>query len=301
MFNEIIKERYLSETGKSESTQKDLRYKFNRAQWFEDTNGRDLSSFSAHEIASMYKAWFTPSLGTLVSLNANFSSYTDWMLKEGLVPDSQNHYREFTGEALIPFVYGWLAENKVLNREQVLDIANALPNPSDSFAILALFEGIKGDQCCDLYYAELGQFEGLTHHGWSGRDVEVSAELVEYAALSSEAYAYHGPEKDIMFDPDDGRILKRFPQARKEVDGLLMYRRVATRITRLKEALGLKSMTVGGLIESGRIDMVKRLMEEGEEPRDVFLAHREEIEAKYGKVASVKAWALRYGHYVTEG
>ena len=143
MYNQELKERYRKE--KESYTTVSAYYfssLFKRTEPFEEQLDKDASNFTTYEIINMYKTLAIMSLDTIATMNSNLSMYTQWCIQENLVNDYQNHYLEITRDMMASFVNKLAMDKKVVSREQVLDWCQQLPNPSDSFCLLGLFEGI---------------------------------------------------------------------------------------------------------------------------------------------------------------
>lgn len=247
-----------------------LSVSFGKAEFYEEMLGRDLCNFSTNEIIEFYKIVNTPSLEYLIVLNSNFALYTDFCIGNGLVTDSQNHYREFSTENLLPYVNTSLLEKKILTREEVLNLAEsaAAINPSEGFVILALFEGICGRACSELYDARLEQIEGNQMHLSSGRTVVISDELKALAVRSAETYHVQfymkdGSTREAEYDQyDDGIIKKRKREGFSERTDAAVRQQITRRLNRALNYNGKNELSAKSLIMSGVIDYINRQLDE---------------------------------------
>ena len=169
MYNQELKERYRKE--KESYTTVSAYYfssLFKRIEPFEEQLNKDASNFTAYEIINMYKTLAIMSLDTIVTMNSNLSMYTQWCIQQNLVNDYQNHYLEMTRDMLVSFVNKFAMDKKVVSRKQILEWCQQLPNPSDSFCLLGLFEGIRGGGYLELALAKIDDFHDNIFIAYNG-------------------------------------------------------------------------------------------------------------------------------------
>ena len=158
MYNEEQKKRYLDTIPDEKYRNLITRY-FTSVAQYESMCERDLCNLTVQEILLHYRLRCTTSLEMLMVLNNAYANYTDWCLSQGLVEDSQNHFREITNEALIGCINTGLHQKKILSRKEILDICNSVANPVDAYVVLGLFEGIYGRNCRELYFLMEGHHQ----------------------------------------------------------------------------------------------------------------------------------------------
>ena len=261
MYNQELKERYRKEK-ESYTTVSTYYFSslFKRVEPFEEQLDKDASNFTAYEIINMYKTLAIMSLDTIVTMNSNLSMYTQWCIQQNLVNDYQNHYLEMTRDMLASFVNKLAMDKKVVSRKQVLDWCQQLPNPSDSFCLLGLFEGIRGGGYLELALAKIEDFHDNTFTAYNGREIKVSITLIEYAKLSNETLEYQSISQNMTKEVnlnDNGRIIKDYPNVRRSESLPVLRRRTQSRLARIFDYVGILEYMNGNDIRmSGVIEMV---------------------------------------------
>lgn len=260
MYNQELKERYRKE--KESYTTVSAYYfssLFKRIEPFEEQLNKDASNFTTYEIINMYKTLAIMSLDTIVTMNSNLSMYTQWCIQQNLVNDYQNHYLEMTRDMLASFVNKLAMDKKVVSRKQVLDWCQQLPNPSDSFCLLGLFEGIRGGGYLELALAKIEDFHDNTFTAYNGREIKVSTTLIEYAKLSNETLEYQSISQNMTKEVnlnDNGRIIKDYPNVRRSESLPVLRRRTQSRLARIFDYVGILEYMNGNDIRmSGVIEM----------------------------------------------
>lgn len=267
MYNQELKERYRKE--KESYTTVSAYYfssLFKRIEPFEEQLNKDASNFTAYEIINMYKTLAIMSLDTIVTMNSNLSMYTQWCIQQNLVNDYQNHYLEMTRDMLASFVNKLAMDKKVVSRKQILDWCQQLPNPSDSFCLLGLFEGIRGGGYLELALAKIEDFHDNIFTAYNGREIKVSTTLIEYAKLSDETLEYQAISQNMTKEVnliDNGRIIKDYPNVRRSESLPVLRRRTQSRLARIFDYVGILEYMNGNDIRmSGVIEMINNRCKE---------------------------------------
>lgn len=193
MYNEERKLRYTEIRENSVIIQKDaLKRMFTNIEESERRLNKDACEFLENEILAYYKTLGTRSLLSLTNINSQFSTYTDWCLGKGYVPDGQNHYRVLVQKDLEKCINLSAIEAFSITREELIDQLRQLPNAREQFLILYIYEVGMKDISEDLREMTLDWFEGNVLH-LPDRDVTVSDELrhfAEEAAVQDRVYSY---------------------------------------------------------------------------------------------------------------
>ena len=273
MYNQDIKMRYIKEKEHS-ATMPDgyLPRLFNKTEKFENKLNKDASCFTAYEIVDMYKTINTPSVETLNVLNNHLSMYTNWCLQQSLVPDCQNHYLELDTEILLKCINSYAFKSSIITRETLYNWIDSLVNPSDAFCLLALFEGIKGQEFCEIVNLKMSDFNGNKVKLCTGREIEVSDKLIELAKDSDATLEYYSTtETQTKIVPllDDGYIVKGQPNCLEDTNDFQKGRRIYRKVWRVVKLLGVnKYMKPNSFVESGKIDYIlNRVKEEDITPK----------------------------------
>lgn len=284
MYNQDIKERYIRE--KSITTVMPEGYlgrMFQKTMPFEEALGKDVCNFSNSEIVNLYKTWNLGSLTSLYVYNNTLQVYTQWCQKECLVVDGLNHFQEFNREILSNFVNKSLAERRVVSRGQILSWIEELPNASDGFILLAIFEGIGGTGYEEMIDLRIDDFSGNTVKLCTGRTLEVSNELVTLAedSAAEEEYFSLNSEKQwstrVKHDPT--LIIKNIRNTAKR-DGFAW--RIRARMMKIFSFLDQEWMNARYVKLSGEVDFINRRARElGISNKQFVYNHYNELRDKY--------------------
>lgn len=261
MYNEGIKLRYIK--GKENTTAVApgyLKRVFTNLEKFELQNGKDLSNFTTYEIEDMLKTLNYATVESLIVLNSHLSLYTQWCLEENLVPDCQNHYAEINSDKMFGWVNAAAIKNTIIDKKTLYSWVDQLLNPSDAFIMLALFEGIKGKDFCEIVNLKMSDFNENEVTLCTGRKVIVSNKLLALAEESNITDYYIGVtnegNKRVPFLNED-IIIKNYPNVDKGATDFVKGRRIYRRVIRNLEFLGADpNMRPNSLFESGKIDYV---------------------------------------------
>lgn len=306
MFNVKVKQDYINyNPNNNHQFHKVMTNYFDRAEETEKRLKKDLAQFTSAEILDMYKSFVTPSLNMLIIINNQFLNYTNWYKKEISIGDNQNHYIEIRDDMLMNCVSFTSQQSAILTRETLLEMIKEFKNPYESFLYLALFEGLGGEKMSDFYELSMKDFDGKKYTvNLPGRTFTISKELYHYAEDASDEYVIY----NIMGEPtsrgrlleSDGRIIKCSASSGFETEkserALIVYRmlRKIKRYDFVPESLNSTN-----LIESGRIDLINKIMREKkiDNPESVIRNHKDEVEKRYGHIPSIPKWLLKYENF----
>lgn len=306
MYNTEFKKRYLDENDyRSQKLVGYMGTQFEKVEYYERMLNKDLYDFTTKEIIEYYKMRCSTSVETLMVLNNQFQLYTQFAIENLVVADGQNHYEELNNEILNQCVNTVMLDRTVFTREQVVNVANNALNPCEAYIVLAVFEGISGDNSMsDLVNLTKENYKGNEVYLPSGKVLSVSDELIKQMYKSADLYFYttyrkNGDICEIPFKEDDDRIIKAMNNSYSE-NPSSAYRRVATRLKALAMANGCPEMTTRALIKSGRIDMIKRIMKkENLSAEQVLRDYAKEIEYRYNtNIMAVPRFLLKYKKYL---
>lgn len=302
-YNHEWKEMYFSER---ENTYKSIRsigkVFFNITKKYEEKLGKDCSNFTTTEILNMYSSCVTRSWEQLLNFNSQMKIYTAWCLKESLVADNQNHYEEIDKRDMYNCLNLGLKDSMIVTRKELEKQLQKFYNVSDEFLVLAFFEGFGGPKYQDFYELSLEQFHG-NEVDLGYRKITVSDLLIEKAKESVETYEKfndNGPIKT-CYRKDDPYIIKDTCNA--NTDSLEKNKRkIHRKIYALEQNFG-KAYGYVGMRNSGRIDMINRLMKEDgcTDIRATYEKHKEEIENRYGRLQRVYRWIEEHQKFFDSG
>ena len=295
-FNHEQKERFFKERENSYlKIRLIMRTFFNATKEYEENLEKDCSCFTVSEILNMYASYATRSWEYLLNFNSQLKIYTAWCIKENLVPDNQNHYEEIDKNDMYNCLNLGLKENMILTRKEMEKGIMQIPNVSDQFLVLAFFEGIGGTAFSDFYNLSMSNFKG-NNLKLAGRELKVSTMLVERAKESAEEYQKYNLEGPLRtgYRLDDTSIVKDSSNAYTDSEQR-NTKKIQRRVAALEKTYG-KAFGYVGLKNSGRIDMLKRLMAEdgSTDIRETYEKHKDEIEKRYGKLQRIYRWVDEY-------
>lgn len=288
MYNEEIKKRYIIEKESKTYTPKYyLKRLFDKTKEHEVRLNKDVSNFTAYEITDMYKTFNITSVESLTVMNSHLGLYTDWCLKQNMVTDCQNHFSEMNHDVFLKCINMMALKKSIITRETLYSWLEDIPNPSDAFIMIALFEGIRGKDFCEIVNLEMKDFSGNQVRLCTGRELTVSDKLIELARISDVTMEYYAVNKDkirILPYLAESAIVKNFHNCKTEMDSYGQGRRIYRRLIRNFEYLGVDQwMSASSLEESGKIDFIKmRTKELGITPKEfIFSDYVDEIDYKY--------------------
>ena len=299
MYNSKVKEEYINNVKqKGDTVEASIRAKFALSCNTEERLNKDLCNFSYGEIIDFYRHLFSGSIATMNANNTYYKNYTAWCMSKGLVEDDQNHYDEITMSVLAACIKG-NEENSILTREQLLSIINntsdEIDNVSNKVLALGLFEGISFSDFFDLYENDFDENNIVTLRE-TNRKLKVSQLLKDLAYESSHEYRYYSNGEENIKKPYDKTDFRVVKMNTMKIDIDVYKKSLRRRMKRIATyALALNKMH---LVESGRIEMIKRFMENNPKSvKQVIYDHKDEIEYRYGVMYSVSRWLEMYEKY----
>lgn len=307
MYNEELKQRYINYKESSVTIAKDYLFRlFRDSEPYENRKNKDISNFSAFEIKEFYQMLNRTSVESLSVMNSILSQYTNWCQMQNLVTDNQNHFLEISRDNYAECVNTLYVEKSILSRQRVLDMTIGLENYCDKFVLLALFEGISGKEYKDLWkihYSDINtEMQTITLD--SGRTIQISSQLINYAYESGKATEYYAvgdsPRKYAFLETDD-TVIKSYMNCKLDISDHQMGRRVYAKVQRLVSHLGMDWLRPQNFIDSGKIDFVNtHALELGMSGENYVLDHklRKQVENQYGCMISRSNFISRFGQFL---
>jgi len=291
MYNQSIKERYINEKESTTFTPEGyLPRLFNKTEEFESRYGKDVSSFTVYEIIDFYKTMNVSSLESLNVINSHLTLYVDWCLKQNMVDDCQNHFTELNNDMLFKCINKAAINKSIITKDTLYNWFTIIPNASDAFIMIALFEGIKGKEFCEIANLKYEDFdlERKTVMLCTGRELTVSDKLIKIAKESFDSTDYYpvgGTTERKMPLLNEPYIVKNYPNCQVDISDFHKGRRIYRKLLRNFEFLGVAEwMKPNSLTESGKIDYINRRSEElSISGKDfIYSDYAKEIEDRYG-------------------
>ena len=308
MYNEELKQGFIQtmvNTGINKTIEAAATQYFKQAEPVEEALEKDLCNFNINEILGLLKHFCTPSMETLMMGASMYRRYTYYCIEQNIVQDGLNHYEEITSEMYLDCINKSLSEDKIISRKDLMKQVHLLENPVEQFVLLAVFEGLGGTGCLDLVDIQLDQFDGTTVTLKSGRVLSVSKELINIATESANEYFYYPPNassekyEKVRFKDEPGIIKSLYNVKDDSADRRKAYN-IVNKLRRISAREGSKAFLNGHLVESGRIDLIKRTMADNkeEDPRKAMRLCRDEMKVRYGEIQAVGRWLLKYEKYL---
>lgn len=296
MYNEQIKLQYLEESQNRNINLNVVGERlFRSIGRYETELNKDCCEFTINEIIVYYQRRSSTSLESLNSINSLLRGYTNWCLSNNMVTDNQNHYNEVTHELIMSCLNYGIVMDKIISRKDLLHQIDSFPNVSDQALLLALFEGICGENMNDLVTLNCDNLSGNVFTLASGKQIEVSDELIELCRKSQDTYEYQMKNEYVSkLRRDDAGVFKNMDNSySNNVSRKTLY----NKLVRAKDYLGLNLLTTASLFESGRIEMIRNIMNTDGKTLDEVLSSKV-TEERYGRIISYKQWKLKYEEYV---
>lgn len=306
MYNEKRKKEFFEY--KTKHTSYDYCYvskSFERTEKFENELGRDVCNFSITEIQDMYKRLNFAYQNSILKFNSLMVSYTDWCFMNGYVNDSQNHFRELDYNMLSEYVNKYVVTSKVVDRDDVEEWCNNVPNYIDKFLLLGIFEGISGENFIEITELKDCDIDIANHRmkiyerGW----LEFSEELCLYALQSSQAFTYESIRSDAFKSvplEDTPNVFKSRKTSKIQNSQFRKGRRVYTRLRMVFKYLGIDDFFMAtDLKNSGMIYYVnKKASETGVSGKDYLFTNMDEINKRFNRSLRAKNFYDQYGDFL---
>lgn len=267
MYNEHIKMSCIEEKTNSSTVNKyQLPAMFERCEMFEEQLGKDVSNFTLREAENMFRTLRFKTYDS-IRLEAQYlSDYTEWCIAHGYVPDGQNHFAisEFTREMLMSCVSRVYQQNRIVDRETILEWCDMALNVSDKALMLGLFEGIKGKNYCEFVYMRRGDVslaDKVVRVVGRDEPVHISEELARFLLHSAEVneyipYTEYGREME--YEESD-LVFKNLKNTDDSVSELMKGRRIQRKLNKVLGHIGVSEfITANAIYTSGIIWMAKK-------------------------------------------
>lgn len=264
MYNEKRKMQFISEKEENAIISKNLIKAFEDAEEMEKRLEKDMCEWTSGEIISYYKYLSTPYVQTLIQLHNSLTNYTTWCILNGLVKNNQNHYLEIKTEMLLNCTDINSLMKTIISRDELLKEIKSLPNESDKFIILGLFEGIPvADDV--MKNVKLSDLEDNILHLSNGVDLKISEQLKNYMYLANQedcyvSYSNLKSPQEIPYK-DDGCIIRETIRNQSDKTNSTIF--IGARLRRVIKYLGMaEGTTMKTIMESGRLHFIKELAKE---------------------------------------
>lgn len=305
MYNEEYKRRFISERNDKTILPKNyLENLFERAAIAENEYGKDVCNFTVYEIIEYYKTLNISSVESISVINSQFVAYTQWCLQNNLVTDNQNHFLEMKFEHFKSCTNKALFDMKMVSRKIILEWVDGMQNPRDQFILLGLFEGIKGQDFCELTKLRPKDIDGNIATLCTGRKVKISNKLISIIEDCIDTVTYFsvsGKEVKTMPLVDRGYIIKDYPNMKEDTSDFQHGRKVYNTLKRFLQSIDMFPLiSANSIYESGKLDMIKqRSSELGMTCKEyIYSEYIKEVEEKYDCTIIKRIYIIKYEDYL---
>ena len=243
MYNPEMKEGFCKDYLKSRIISKTSLYGFfNKIEQYEEKLNKDVVSFSREEALDMYRWIGSRSVYTLMNNNTILKSYYAWK-KHYYNVNNENVFDGIIIEDLRKCVDK--NKNKLLTREEIIEIEDQLLNGSDKAIVELLFVGVAGKNMEDIYAVSEECVKGnkLIVNGKQFDMTPRLKELLPKAFDETEIMAY-GETMKIFPVKGRGRIYKERCNTKGIDTDDARFRYFYRRIQLFRNYLGIEALTM---------------------------------------------------------
>lgn len=301
IYNQERKMQFIQERKEKATISNNIMNIFELSSATEESYGRDICEWTSNEIISFYKYYSTASVQSLVQLHNALTMYTNWCISNGMVSDNQNHYTEINSIMLCSCI-NFVALRKIMvSREELLSLLRGLPNYSDMFILLGIFEGIPAKQGC-MFNIKVSDINGNELTLPDKSVVAISDELKHIMYIAAEESIHTSlpnKKKEFEYEYTDGdHILRHIKRNSVRPNEVLV---IGSRMRKCADYLDMPGLTIKALAESGRMWKISKIMKEkAVSLEDAVVKYRAEHEAIYGPMQNTVTYINTYGVLIKE-
>lgn len=308
-YNQELKERYLFEKNKYVASSYYIELQFRKCSEFERQLGKDVANWSLYEAVEYYKLLGATSLETLICLNNIFSNYCQFCIEQQLVKDNQNHFLECSSNILSECVNKLVLNQKILSRNDIIQLIDKLPNPRDQFILLGLFEFGKSKDFQDIFtlnFTDLNRDkkELFIKSRDNNQVVKISSKLIDIidsCFLEDKYYSMTGNMERKFPLVDNGTIIKAYPNEKDNVSTHQKGRRIYHICQRMFDYLGLsEAIQITSIVDSGKIHLINELSKKYNINQKDFITseYYKEIEQQFNSYINTTVFYKKYQEFL---
>lgn len=237
---------------------------FTKVAPFEVELKKDICEFTISEIERMYLRINSSVIEVLTNMNSQLLIYTDWCINNKNI-DNNNCFKLFNVNRLRGFVNKDKLYHGIVMRDELLSFCWSLPNRSDAFTLLAIFEGVKGRALSEILNLSVSDFyDNHVVVNGLGRDsdetrtriLKVSDELVNFAKMADKEQVYYSYcQRNCKVNlVDQGRIIKNKVNAYHRGSQIDLGKRINVMLNNVGWN---NDISIQSIIESGKIHYIK--------------------------------------------
>ena len=283
MYNENLKEGFIKDYLQSRVVARTSLYSlFRKIEPYEVELNKDCSEFTEEEILKTYKGFQARSKFTILNYNVILKAYCAW-ISYCYDKDNNNAYNKITTEMVAPLIPE--DANRLLTREDILDIEDQLYNYVDKAIIELIFLGVAGKNMEDIYAVseECVSADKLVVNGKHFPMTDRLRELLPIAFSETEIMSY-GDTMRVVRVTGKGHIYKERSNARGVDSADAKFRYFYRRIQIFRSYLDMPGLTMKNIAASGLWYYLNKGMEETGLNLRGFLKTKsgEELAVRYG-------------------
>lgn len=301
IYNQERKMQFIQERKEKATISNNIMNIFELSSATEESYGRDICEWTSNEIISFYKYYSTASVQSLVQLHNALTMYTNWCISNGMVSDNQNHYTEINSIMLCSCINFVALRKMMVSREELLSLLRELPNYSDMFILLGIFEGIPAKQGC-MFNIKISNISGNKLTLPDKSVVTISDELKHIMHIAAEEDTHTSlpsKKKEFEYEYTDGdHVLRHIKRNSVRPNEVLV---IGSRMRKCADYLDKPGLTIKALAESGRMWEISKIMKEkAVSLEDAVIKYRSEHEAIYGPMQNTVTYINTYGVLIKE-
>lgn len=301
IYNQERKMQFIQERKEKATISNNIMNIFELSSAIEESYGRDICEWTSNEIISFYKYYSTASVQSLVQLHNALTMYTNWCISNGMVSDNQNHYTEINSVMLCSCINFVALRKMIMSRDELLDLLKELPNYSDMFILLGIFEGIPAKQGC-MFNIKISNINGNKLTLPDKSVVTISDELKHIMHIAAEEDTHTSlpsKKKEFEYEYTDGdHVLRHIKRNSIRPNEVLV---IGSRMRKCADYLDKPGLTIKALAESGRMWKISKIMKEkAVSLENAVVKYRAEHEAIYGPMQNTVTYINTYGVLIRE-
>lgn len=298
-MNESFKKKFIDD--KSTITKGYTANVFNKCKDLEEYYNKDVCNFTLDQIKQLLLTFNSTSVECLRVITSVLRKYTQFMMENNLSIDNINHYDSVTTDILLQCVNKKVLNNKYIDRDTLLRYIDELPNASDGWVLLAIYEGIRGDMFSNITFTDGDGIDYVNEvlNLYDGTKFKPSHKLFELANEAHATYTYEGIRNESihLMRLTGDRIFKcRDNIMWEDDDKRKAYNRLLARVRLCKNYLNVKTMTIPRLQLSGMVYQFKCVMEKENKTFDELFDTCEFLEIRkafgYEKYVKSRLYAM---------
>lgn len=304
MYEKETKESFIKDYMRSRVIAKTSLYSlFKKTEPFEEQLGKDCSQFTKDEVIDMYTDFQAKSVYVLMNYNVILKAYCAYKkYYHGL--ETEITYDGITIDDLRPIIPN--NANKILSRQDIIDIEDQLYNWTDKAIVECLWEGLSGNSMRDLVGLEVSMIDHKAKqlHLPDGRVFDLTDRLYELLlkAFEETEYVCYGETLRVKKMIGVGKLYKERDNAWAADSDDRNFRWVYRKVQNFRKHVGISGLTMKNISISGMAHHLRENMEQTGLDLKAFLSTEmgEKLMDQYGYYSEFRRdnVAHRYGQLI---